>query len=127
MKKCFNSIPMNKSSSFLDRIGYGGVMLFFGTIVGCIAGIAGLGLSKPPHFNVAALLFTLIVFFVIGFVFLDRGSDFVAVCFVSLLLIFSIASETVLHEPRREDFSPTWCLLALVAWLAAITYILFNF
>lgn len=118
---------MNKSSSFLDRIGYGGVMLFFGTIVGCIAGIAGLGLSKPPHFNVVALFFTLIVFFVIGFVLLDRGSDFVAMCFTALLLIFSVASETVLHEPKRDDFSPKWCLFALLAWLAAIVYILLNF
>ena len=102
-------------------------MLFFGAIVGSVAGIAGLGLSKPPHFNVAALLFTLIVFFVIGLVFLDRGADFVAVCFVSLFLILSIASETVLHEPKREDFSPKWCLFVLLAWLAAIVYILLNF
>ena len=102
-------------------------MLFFGAIVGSIAGITGLGLSKPPHFNVAALLFTLIVFFIIGFVFLERGADFVAVCFISLFLILSIATETVLHEPKREDFSPKWCLLALVAWLATITFILLNF
>jgi hypothetical protein len=116
-----------KSITLFERLGYAGVMLFFGAIVGSIAGIAGLGLSKPPHFNVAALLFTLIVFFVIGFIFLDRGADFVAVCFVSLFLILSIATETVLHEPKREDFSPKWCLFALIAWLAAIAYILFNF
>ncbi len=116
-----------KQTSLLDRLIYGGLMLFFGTAIGCIAGIAGFGLSKPPHFNVAALLFTLTIFFVIGFVFLDRGSDFVVVCCVSLLLIFSIASETLLHEPKREDFSPMWCLFALIAWLAAIVYILLNF
>ncbi len=116
-----------KQTSLLDRLIYGGLMLFFGAAIGCIVGIAGFGLSKPPHFNVAALLFTLIVFFVVGFVFLDRGSDFVAVRFVSLLLIFSIASETVLHEPKREDFSPKWCLFALITWLATIVYILLNF
>lgn len=101
--------------------------MFFGAAIGCVAGIAGLGLSKPPHFNVVALLFTVIIFFAIGFVLLDRGSDFVAMCLTALVLIFSFASETVLHEPKRDDFSPKWCLLALIAWLAAIVYILLNF
>jgi hypothetical protein len=116
-----------KSISSFERLGYGGVMLCFGAIVGILAGVAGLGLSKPPHFNVVALLFTLVVFFVIGFIFLERGTDFVVVCFVSLFLILSIASETVLHEPKRDDFSPKWCLLALIAWLVTIAYILLNF
>ena len=89
-------------------------MLFFGGIVGGFVGIAGLGISKPPHFNVVALLITLAVFFVIGFVYLDRGADFVAVCFVSFLLMLSLVSETALLEPKREDFSPKWCLFALV-------------
>ena len=102
-------------------------MLFFGAVIGGLVGMAGFGLSKPPHFNVVALLVTLAVFFAIGFVYLDRGADFIAVCVVSLLMIFSLASETALHEPKREDFSPRWCLFALVAWLAMIVYILLNF
>lgn len=46
---------------------------------------------------------------------------------VGTLVIFSLASETALHEPKREDFSSRWCLFALVAWLATIVYILLNF
>ena len=118
---------MEQPTSLIDRIGYGGVMLFLGTIIGCIAGIAGFGLSTPPHFNVEALLFTLLVFFAIGFVYLDRGADFVALCFTSVLVVLSIVTATVLYEPKRDDFSPKWCLLALIAWLAAIAYILLNF
>lgn len=101
-------------------------MLFFGAIVGGLVGIAGLGISKPPHFNVAALLITLTVFFAIGFVYLDRGADFVVVCVVVFLMIFSLASETALNEPKREDFSPSWCLFALILWLATITFVLIN-
>jgi hypothetical protein len=118
---------MNQSTSMLDRVSYGGIMLFFGLAVGCIAGIAGFAFSTPRHFNTAALLFTLIVFFAIGFVYLERGSDFVAVCVASLLILFSIVSETVLHEPKREDFSPKWCLFALLAWLAVVIFLLLNF
>jgi hypothetical protein len=118
---------MKQQTSLIDRIGYGAVMLFLGLIIGSIAGIAGFGLSTPPHFNVIALLFTLLVFFAIGFKYLDRGADFVALCFTSVLVLLSLVTASVLYEPKREDFSPTWCLFALIAWLAAITFILLNF
>ena len=102
-------------------------MLFFGAIAGGLAGLAGFSISEPPHFNVTALLVTLAVFFIVGFVYLDRGAVFIAMCVGAILMIFSGVSGTALHEPNREDFSPKWCLFALIAWLAAIMYILLNF
>lgn len=124
-RSLFHSLSfMSQPPALLDRVGYGGVMLFFGAALGACAGMAGLVVSQPPHFNVAALVVTLAVFFAIGFAFLERGADFVAVCAVSLLLVFSVAAEAPLHEPTRGDFSPRWCLLALVGWLAAIVYVL---
>lgn len=102
-------------------------MLFFGGIVGGLVGIAGLGLSEPPHYNLVALFVTLAVFFVIGFVYLDRGADFVAMCASSFLIVLSLGTETALYSPERKDFSPRWCLFILIAWLATMTYILLNF
>jgi hypothetical protein len=118
---------MKQATSLSERIGYGGVMLFFGAIVGSLAGIAGLGISNPPHFNVIALVVTLLIFFAIGFFYLDHGSDFVAACFGSVLIMLSVVTQTLLYEPKREDFSPKWCLSALIAYLATIAIILFNF
>lgn len=111
---------MSGSNTIGDRFVYGVTLLPFGAVIGSCAGLAGSLVSTPARFSVAALVVTLAFFFVVGFAWCDRGTDFVAMCALSLLCIFSIGVQTPLYEPGGKDFSPRWCLVTLLVWLALI-------
>ena len=104
--------------SLIDRTKFGLIQLFFGTFIGCIFASLGFFVSNQPQFNIPVLIFTLLLFFTLGFILKDRASDFFNVCLQALLLFFNSVTENIYYKIEDSAFSPKTCLLLLLGYFA---------
>ena len=102
--------------SLIDRIKFGLIQLFFGAFIGCIVASLGFFVSNPLEFNIPVLIFTLLLFFTLGFILKDRASDFFNVCLHALLLIFNSVTENIYYKIEDSAFSPKTCFLLLLGY-----------
>lgn len=110
--------------NLIDRTKFGLIQLFFGTFIGCIFASLGFLISNPPQFNVPILIFTLLLFFALGFILKDRASDFFNMCLQALLLLASVATENINSKAEDSAFSTKTCLLLLIGYVGICFFLL---